>query len=75
MEAGDIGYYRCPRCRGEFFTADQTAGIDQAWLYSMSTYYKAMRDEKETARVARKYGFLRITGREWEEWDAVMRLI
>jgi hypothetical protein len=71
--------YLCPACSGEFFPSSYFGKVDEEykrlWEWSMTTYYKALRDERETYRQARKHGFLRIMGREREEWDAVMGLV
>ncbi|WP_161822340.1 hypothetical protein [Sporotomaculum syntrophicum] len=50
----DHDHWNCPICRGEFYSAAAACGIDDAWQYSMTHFYKAMRDEKRTTRVDRK---------------------
>lgn len=71
----DNEYFQCPACLGEFFPAAYFGKIDdeeyrRLWELSMTLYYKAIRDERETYRQYRKYGFLRIMGRERESWEA-----
>jgi len=52
-------HYQCPACDGEFFPAEyfkqrEDSAYMEAWEWSMRTYWQAMRDEKETARVGRR---------------------
>ena len=67
--------YLCPTCRGELFPASSTAGLDESWFRSMQLYTAAMRDEKESYRVARKYGYIRKRGVDREEWDTNLGFI
>lgn len=71
--------YFCPTCRGEFFPAEyfkrrEDEQYRQLWELNQRLYYKALRDERETARVGRKYGYLRTMGREREAWEINMYL-
>jgi hypothetical protein len=52
-------HYQCPACDGEFFPAEyfkrrEDPDYMAAWEWSRRTYWKALRDERETARVSRK---------------------
>lgn len=51
-------HYQCPTCDGEYFPAEYFKKMDLAymplWEWSMTVYWKAMRDERETARIDRK---------------------
>lgn len=52
-------HYTCPACGGEFFPAEyfkrrEDPDYMAAWEWSRRTYWKALRDERETARVSRK---------------------
>jgi Zn-finger nucleic acid-binding protein len=72
----DDEHYQCPACLGEFFPAAYFGKLDeeylQLWELYKTIYYKALRDERETYRQYRKFGFLRIMGREREDWEAFM---
>jgi phosphatidylserine/phosphatidylglycerophosphate/cardiolipin synthase-like enzyme len=52
------GYYQCPVCDSEFFPPEYFRRLDpeymELWEWSMRQYWKAMRNEFETARVDRK---------------------
>lgn len=56
-------YYQCPACLGEFFPStffhtEEDKEYMRLWELSQTLYYKALRNEKETTRQSKKYGFI-----------------
>lgn len=68
----DHDHWNCPTCQGQFYTASQTEGVDEAWRHSMDTYYKAMRNLVAIARADRKGGY-HLVAREREAMDMTLK--